>query len=174
MIKWNKFETGCKKDWAIFTRCISFTVMPVFLAIENFRSRSSTELKNTLTHPDKVCLSRNFGRKICWWIPSNSHKWCLISTVKLRQRLHGTGSVWNRYGMGTDKPCICTGPGGSGNNRICHLVPHGSTYEGDPTWNRTVPVSNRPRANRLDPYPSGSNPKRIWTYPIPCKRSLKI
>ena len=46
-----------------------------------------------------------------------------------RQRLHGTGSVWNRYEIGTDKPCIYMGPGGNG-----------STYEGDPMWNRTVPV----------------------------------
>ena len=45
--------------------------------------------------------------------------------TKLWQRLHWTGSVW---------------PGGSGTNRICYLVPNGSTYEGDPMWNRTVPV----------------------------------
>ena len=31
----------------------------------------------------------------------------------IRQRLHGIGSVWNRYEIGTDKPCVYTGPGGS-------------------------------------------------------------
>ena len=60
--------------------------------------------------------------------------------IRLRQRLHGTGSVWNRYEIGTDKPCIYTGPGGSGTDRICYLVPNESTYESDPMWNRTVPV----------------------------------
>ena len=29
---------------------------------------------------------------------------------------------------------------GSGTDRICYLVPNGSAYEGDPMWNRTVPV----------------------------------
>ena len=32
----------------------------------------------------------------------------------LRQRLHGTGSVWNRYEIDTGKSCLYTGPGGSG------------------------------------------------------------
>ena len=32
------------------------------------------------------------------------------------------------------------GPGGSGMDQICHLVPSGSTYESDPMWNHTVPV----------------------------------
>ena len=78
-----------------------------------------------------------------------------------RQRLHGTGSVWNRYEIGTEKPCVCTGPVGSGTDRICFLVPNGSTYEVDPIWNRTVPVSNRTRVNRVvcttvDPVPNGS------------------
>ena len=31
---------------------------------------------------------------------------------------------------------------------------NGSTYEGDPIWNRTVPVSNQPRVNRVDRYRS--------------------
>ena len=39
---------------------------------------------------------------------------------------------------------------------ICYLVPNGSTYEGDP-----VPVSNRSRVNRVDPYHTGSDPIRI-------------
>ena len=62
----------------------------------------------------------------------------LSTTFILRQSLHGT--VWNRYEIGKDKPSAYTGPGGSGTDRICYLVPNGSTYEGDPMWNRTVPV----------------------------------
>ena len=88
-----------------------------------------------------------------------------------RQRLHGTGSAWNRYKIGTDKPCVYMGFGGSGMDRICCLVPDGSTYECDPIWNRTIPVSIRSHVNRVDPYHSGSDPKRIWTYLILCKRS---
>ena len=61
-------------------------------------------------------------------------------SITLRQRLHGTGSVWNRYKIGTDKPYVYTGHGGSGTDRICYLVPNESTYEGDPMWNRTVAV----------------------------------
>ena len=53
-------------------------------------------------------------------------------TSFLRQRLHGTRSVWNWHGNGTDKPCVYTGPDGSGTDRIGYLVPNGSTFEGDP------------------------------------------
>ena len=81
-------------------------------------------------------------------------KWC-----RLRQRLHGTGSVWTRYEIGTDKLCVYTGRGGSGIVWIC--IPNGSTYEGDPIWNCTVPVSNRSRVNRVDPFHSGSDPITI-------------
>ena len=79
---------------------------------------------------------------------------------QVRQRLHGTGSVWNRYEIGTDKPCVYTRPGGSGTDRICYLVPNESTYEGegDPMWNRTVPTQTKWIRTRVDP--------------IPCKRSL--
>ena len=31
--------------------------------------------------------------------------------------------IWNRYEIGTDKPCVYTGPGGSDTDRICYLVP---------------------------------------------------
>ena len=68
-----------------------------------------------------------------------------VRLLKFRHRLHGTGSVWNRYEIGTDKPCVYTEPGGSGTDRICYLVPNRSTDEGDPMWNRTVPVWNRSR-----------------------------
>ena len=40
-------------------------------------------------------------------------------------------SVWNWYEIGTDKPCVYVGPGGSSMDQICNLVPNGSTYEGD-------------------------------------------
>ena len=49
-----------------------------------------------------------------------------------------TGSIWNWYEIGIDKPCVYTG--GSGIDRYCCLVPNASTYEDDPMWNRTVPV----------------------------------
>ena len=75
-----------------------------------------------------------------------------LAKTRVRQRLHGTGSVWNRYEIGKGKPCVYTGPGGSGKDRIAYLIPNGFTYEGDPIWNRTVPVSNRSHANRADPY----------------------
>ena len=58
---------------------------------------------------------------------------------RFRQHLHGTRSVWNWYEIGVDKPCVHMGPGGSGMDQICYLVPNGSTYEGDPIWNHTVP-----------------------------------
>ena len=63
-----------------------------------------------------------------------------VQGKKLRQRLHGTGSIWNRHQIGRDKPCVHTGPGGSVTDRICYLAPKVSTYEGDPMWNRTLPV----------------------------------
>ena len=74
------------------------------------------------------------------------------------QRLHGTRSVWSRYEIGTNKPCVYTVPGGSDRDRICYLVPNGSIYEGDPIWNRTVPVLNRSRVNRVAPYHRGPIP----------------
>ena len=77
----------------------------------------------------------------------------------LRLRLHGI--IWNGYEMGKNMPCVYTGPGGSGTDQICYLVPNVSTYEGDPIGKRTVPVWNRCRVNRVDPYHSGFDPKRI-------------
>ena len=81
--------------------------------------------------------------------------------ISLRQCLHGTRSVWNRYKIGTDKPCVYTDSSGSGTDRIFYQLPNVSTYESDPIWNRTVPVSNQSRVNRVDPYHSGPDPKRI-------------
>ena len=56
----------------------------------------------------------------------------MIDGRGFRQRLHGTGSVWNRHEIGTDNLCVYTGPSGSGTDQICYLVPNGSTYEDDP------------------------------------------
>ena len=55
-----------------------------------------------------------------------------------------------------DKPCVYTGPGGSGTDGIRYLVPNGSTYEGDPMWNHSISVQNRSGVNRVDPIPNGS------------------
>ena len=69
------------------------------------------------------------------------------------------GSVYtgpDLFGTGTKLVCVYTGPGGSGTEWICYLVLNESTYEGDPMWNRTVPISNRSRVNRVDPIPNGS------------------
>ena len=47
-------------------------------------------------------------------------------------------------------------------DRICYLVPDGSTYEGDPIWNRTVPVfvvvpcKQGEIRTTVDPIPNGS------------------
>ena len=91
-----------------------------------------------------------------------------------RQRLRGTGSVWNQFEIGTDKSCVYTEPGGYGKDRICYLVPNGSTYEVDLIWNGTIPASDLSRANRVNLYHSGFDPKRILTYPILGKRSLSV
>ena len=48
------------------------------------------------------------------------------------------------------------GLSGSGTDRIYYLVPSESTYEGDPMWNRIVPVWNRSRVNRVGPIQNGS------------------
>ena len=73
-----------------------------------------------------------------------------------RQHLHRTRSVWNLYEIGMGKRSVYTGPGGSGTDRICYLVPNGSIYEGDPIWNCTVTVLNHSLINRVDPIPNGS------------------
>ena len=90
---------------------------------------------------------------------------CCIDTVNRNSQTKATFTRdWNRLEpvrIGTDKPCVDTGPGGFGTDRICYLVPNVSTYEGDPIWNRFVPVSNRSRVNRMDPYHHRSYPKRI-------------
>ena len=66
----------------------------------------------------------------------------------LRQRLHETGGVRNRYEIGTH---VHTRPGGSVTDRIWYQM--GSLMK---VWNRTVPVSNRPRVNKVDPIPNRS------------------
>ena len=59
---------------------------------------------------------------------------------RFRQHLHWNRSVWNRYEIGMGKSCVHMGPILSGMDQICYLVPSGSTYEGHPIWNHTVPV----------------------------------
>ena len=68
--------------------------------------------------------------------------------IPLRQRLPGTGSFWNRYEIGTDKPCVYTGLGGSGTDRICYW------YQIDPLMKVTY----------VEPYRSSLEP-------VPCKQS---
>ena len=98
-------------------------------------------------------------------ISDHLHKWTHLvpdpirtgSTQQLIKRKL-LGSVYT----GPDPFRTCTKlAGGSGTDRICCLVPNVSTFEGDPIWNRTVPVSNRSRVNRVDPNHSGSDPKQI-------------
>ena len=59
----------------------------------------------------------------------------------IRQRLNRTKSVWNRYKISTDKPCVYTGPGESGTDQTRYLVSNGSTYEVIPC--ETVPFQFR-------------------------------
>ena len=46
-------------------------------------------------------------------------------------------------------------------DRICFLVSNGSTYEGDPIQNCSVPVSKWSHVNWVDPYHGRSNLKQI-------------
>ena len=63
-------------------------------------------------------------------------RWCSLHLKRsklLRQRLHVTGFVWNRYETGVDKikyfgmdkPYVYMGPGGFGTDRLCYLAPMG-------------------------------------------------
>ena len=61
------------------------------------------------------------------------------STLMLR--LHQTGCVWNRYKIGTDKPCVYNGLARCILNRFSCKVPNEFTCESDPVWNCTVPGS---------------------------------
>ena len=49
----------------------------------------------------------------------------LNRVVALRQCLHRTRSVWNRYKTGADKPRGHTENGESGTDQICYPVPNG-------------------------------------------------
>ena len=66
----------------------------------------------------------------------------------LRLRLHEIGSVWNRYEIGNDKPCVYKGPGRSASDRFSYLVSTWFTFESDPVWNSTVPGWYRARVNQ--------------------------
>ena len=85
-------------------------------------------------------------------------------------------SVWNRYEIRRDKPCVYTGSGGSGMDRIYHLVPNGPSCEGDylHNWTHLVPDGRLCGTvpSHLEPFPceqNGSVPQRIRTTadPIP-------
>ena len=121
-------------------------------SIVHFQNDHCTPAKYSIVHPQ---YSHPPLQPLQALQTSIMHVPILKHPKTLRQRLHGTGSDWNRYEIGTDKPCVYTGPGGSGTDRICYLVPNGSDYEGDPIWNHTVSVSNRSRVNRVDPYSHG-------------------
>ena len=56
-----------------------------------------------------------------------------------RLRSHETGSIWNRYEIGTDKPCVYTGPGGSILDRFSCPVPNGLTFESELYCSRVLP-----------------------------------
>ena len=77
----------------------------------------------------------------------------------LRQCLHKTGSVWNQYKIGMDKPYVYMADSGSIMDWICYLEPNGSTDEGDPIWNYNISVLNQLCVNRVDLYHIGSDPK---------------
>ena len=81
--------------------------------------------------------------------------------MPLWQRLHGDQIRIEPVRNWHHKPCVYVGPGGSGTDRIYSLVPYGSTHEGDPIWNRTVPVLNQVLCKQctptiVDPIPNGS------------------
>ena len=62
-------------------------------------------------------------------------------------RLHETGSVWNRYDIGTNKPCVYTEPSRSTLGRFSYPVPNGFNCESDPVSNFSVPGWYRARVN---------------------------
>ena len=51
--------------------------------------------------------------------------------VQVRLRLHDTGSVWNGYKIGTDKPYVYTRPGRSALGRFSYAVSNRFTCESD-------------------------------------------
>ena len=56
----------------------------------------------------------------------------------LRNRLHETRSVRNRYEIGMPKSWIYTGPDRSTLDRFSYPVPNGFTCRSDPVWNYTL------------------------------------
>ena len=77
----------------------------------------------------------------------------------IRLRLHEAGSTWNRFEIGTGKPCDYTEPDRSALDQFFYLLPNGFTCS-DPAWNCVIPIWYRVRVNptqsrqnrsRLDP-----------------------
>ena len=79
----------------------------------------------------------------------------------------GTGTKLARI-----KPCVYTGPGGSGTDRNFYLEPIGPIMKAIPYGTVLFQFQTGPVQTEWDLYHSGSDPKRILRYPIPCKRSL--
>ena len=62
---------------------------------------------------------------------------CKENELKLRLRLHETESVYNRYEIGTDKPCVYTRPVRSALDLLSYSVP-----------NQVVPGHGNPQESR--------------------------
>ena len=62
-------------------------------------------------------------------------------TIKLlRPRLHGIGSKTIRIDMGTDRPCVYTGPGVSVYFWICYPNTFGFAFKSGYFWIRTLSI----------------------------------
>ena len=67
-------------------------------------------------------------------------------TLGLSPRLHGIGSKTIRIDMGTDRPCVYTGPGVSVYFWICYPNTFGFTFKSRYFWIRTLSI----RCKRMD------------------------
>ena len=66
--------------------------------------------------------------------------WCLWITYQaIKAASQETGSVWSRYGIGIDEPCVYTGPDRSALDGCSYPVPNGFTFESGSVWNLDVP-----------------------------------
>ena len=103
-----------------------------------------------------------FGFTWARYYPGTAH---LQGTLRLR--LHETRSVWNRYEIGTNKPCGFTGPDRSALDGFSYPAPNGFTCESDPGRNRIVPWwywdsvnATRYRRTHSRMYPIQTEPNR--------------
>ena len=79
------------QNYGLVLDCFSLSCNPGAISLFTFHKESEKHIVSS--HPLKV-PARDLKHK------------------RFRQRLHGTGSVWNQHEIGTDKPCVYTGPGG--------------------------------------------------------------